>query len=177
MHYRRNQQPGACYFFTLVTYQRQPLLTQKNIDRLRLAFKREMQKRPFNIEAIVILPDHLHALWVLPENDNDYSTRWSNIKRFFSIGCEQSLSKISNSRQNKREKNIWQRRFWEHTIRDQQDWRKHMDYIHYNPVKHGYVESPADWPNSSFKQNVAKVWYQEDWGGSEPEIIKDIDYE
>ena len=164
MHYRRNQQPGACYFFTLVTYQRQPLLTQKNIDRLRLAFKREMQKRPFNIEAIVILPDHLHALWVLPENDNDYSTRWSNIKRFFSIGCEQSLSKISNSRQNKREKNIWQRRFWEHTIRDQQDWRKHMDYIHYNPVKHGYVESPADWPYSSFKHNVAKGWYSDDWG-------------
>ncbi len=175
MHYRRIQHPGACYFFTLVTYQRQPLLTQKNIDRLRLAFKREMQNRPFNIEAIVILPDHLHTLWI--ENDNDYSTRWSNIKRFFSIGCEQSLSKISNSRQNKREKNIWQRRFWEHTIRDQQDWQKHMDYIHYNPVKHGYVEAPVDWPYSSFKQNVAKGWYQEGWGVSEPEIIKDIDYE
>ncbi len=179
MHYRRSQQAGACYFFTLVTHQRQPLLTQKNIDRLRLAFQREMQKRLFNIDAIVILPDHLHTLGQLPEHDSNYSLRWSNIKRFFSIGCELSspVPDISNSRLNKREKPIWQRRIWELTIRDQQDWQKHMDYIHYNAVKHGYVESPADWQYSSFKKSVAKGWYQEDWGGSEPEIIKNIDYE
>ena len=107
MHYWRSQQPGACYFFTLVTYQRQPLLTQKNIDRLRLAFKREMQKRPFTIDAIVILPDHLHTLWRLPEQDSNYSLRWSNIKRFFSIGCEQSSLEISNSHLKKREKTVW----------------------------------------------------------------------
>ena len=177
MHYRRSKEAGVCYFFTLVTYQRQPLLVEKNINRLRLAFKREMQKRPFTIDAIVILPDHLHTLWVLPENDNDFSTRWSNIKRFFSIGCEQSSSKISNSRQKKREKYIWQRRFWEHTIRDQQDWQKHMDYIHYNPVKHGYVNSPADWQYSSFRKCVDKGWYPEGWGATEPEIIKELDYE
>jgi putative transposase len=166
-------------FFYFGYPQRQPLLTQKNIDRLRLAFQREMQKRPFNIDAIVILPDHLHTLWQLPEHDSNYSLCWSNIKRFFSIGCELSSSvpDISNSRFNKRAKPIWQRRFWEHTIRDQQDWQKHMNYIHYNPVKHGYVEPPADWQYNSFKKSVAKGWYQEDWEGSEPEIIKNIDYE
>jgi len=177
MHYRRNKQPGACYFFTLVTYQRQPLLTQPHIDRLRLAFKREMQKRPFTIDAIVILPGHLHAIWQLPEHDNDYSLRWSNIKRFFSIGCEHSQQPVSKSRLNKREQAVWQRRFWEHTLRDEQDWQNHMDYIHYNPVKHGYAESPKDWPYSSFKQCVAKGWYPENWGTTEPDAIKNMHYE
>lgn len=177
MHYRRSQQAGACYFFTLVTHRRQLLLTEKNIDRLRLAFQREMQKRPFGIDAIVILPDHLHTLWKLPEYDSNYALRWSNIKRFFSIGCELPSPTTSTSRLKKREKSVWQRRFWEHTIRDQQDWQKHVDYIHYNPVKHGYVESPANWQYSSFKKSVAKGWYQEDWGLTEPEIIKGIDYE
>ena len=177
MYYRRNQKPGACYFFTLVTYQRQPLLTQTNIDRLRLAFKREIQKRPFNIDAIVILPDHLHTLWQLPEHDHDYSIRWSNIKRFFSTGCEQPQTTIPKSRLNKREKTVWQRRFWEHTIRDEDDWRRHMDYIHYNPVKHGHVQSPKDWPYSSFNQCVAKGWYEDNWGSSEPGAIKNMHYE
>ncbi len=177
MHYRRNQQNGACYFFTLVTYQPQPLLTQKNIDRLRLAFKREIQKRPFTIDAIVVLPAQLHTLWQLPKNDSDYSIRLSNIKHFFSTGCIQSSTAIPNSRIKKREKTIWQRRFWEHTIRDKQDWQKHMDYIYYNPVKHGYVQSPADWPYSSFKQSIDKGWYSEDWGTIEPEKIKMQDYE
>ena len=177
MHYRRNKQPGACYFFTLVTYQRQPLLTQNNIDRLRLAFKREMQKRPFTIDAIVILPDHLHTLWRLPEQDNNYSLRWSNIKRFFSTDCQQSQVIISKSRLNKREKTIWQRRFWEHTIRDEDDWIKHMDYIHYNPVKHGYVESAKEWPYSSFKQCVTNGWYEDGWGAIEPDAIKNMHYE
>jgi putative transposase len=177
MHYRRHHQPGACYFFTLVTYQRQPLLTQTNIDHLRRAFKREMQKRAFSIDAIVILPDHLHTLWQLPEQDSNYSVRWSNIKRFFSTSCEHIQQTASKSRDNKREKAVWQRRFWEHTIRDELDWQKHMDYIHYNPVKHGYVESPSDWPFSSFQQCVAKGWYPEDWGAIEPNAIKDMHYE
>jgi putative transposase len=113
MYYRRSQQAGACYFFTLVTHQRQPLFTEKNIDRLRLAFQREMQKRPFSIDAIVILPDHLHTLWQLPEHDSNYSLRWSNIKRFFSIGYEQSVPapEISKSHLKKREKSVWQCRF------------------------------------------------------------------
>jgi len=111
MHYRRAQQLGACYFFTLVTYQRQPLLIENNIDRLHLTFKHEMQKRPFSIDAIVILPDHLHTLWQHPEQDSNYSLRWSNIKRFFSTGCEHSSVVISNSHLKKREKNVWQRRW------------------------------------------------------------------
>lgn len=139
MEYRRSRQTGGHYFFTVVTHQRQPLLTMpENIERLRAAFRREMEKRMFVIDAIVILPDHLHALWRLPEGDADYSGRWSRIKRHFSAGCVGIRAAQSASRQNKREKPVWQRRFWEHTIRDDEDWRSHMDYIHYNPVKNGY---------------------------------------
>ncbi len=178
MKYRRSKQTGGCYFFTVVTYQRQPLFSiPENIDRLRIAFKREIKKHPFTIDAIVILPDHLHALWRLPVGDNDYSTRWSRIKRYFSTGCIGVRKEQSASQLNKREKPIWQRRFWEHLIRDETDWRRHMDYIHYNPIKHALAQSPSEWPHSSFKQCVEKGWYQPEWGAYEPENIKDIEYE
>ena len=157
MEYRRFYQPGARYFFTVVTANRKPLLIN-NIDRLRAAFKMCVTRYPFEIEAMVVLPDHLHTLWRLPEGDADFSKRWMVIKRHFSSGLPQadvSLSKIK-----KREKGIWQRRFWEHYIRGEDDWRKHMDYIHFNPVKHGYVDSPADWQYSSFSQAVDKGWYE-----------------
>ena len=178
MQYRRSHQSGGRYFFTLVTYQRQPLLSiPENIDRLRTALKREKEKHPFVIDAIVILPDHLHTLWSLPKDDNDYSSRWSRIKRYFSIGCIGVRVTSSTSRQRKRETPVWQRRFWEHAIRSEDDWRKHMDYIHYNPVKHDYAQSAAAWPYSSFKRCVQRGWYEPDWGMMEPANLKNVSYE
>ncbi len=176
MRYRRAREPGGCFFFTVVTWQRQPFLTlEPNIQRLRTACRREMAKNPFVIDAIVILPDHLHALWRLPEGDSDYSGRWNRIKRYVSTGI---ASPASNAiQQRKREKTVWQRRFWEHRIRDEEDWRKHMDYIHYNPVKHGLVPHPGRWPFSSFKRNVQRGWYTDNWGDQEPESILDMNPE
>ncbi|MDP2788113.1 MAG: transposase [Pseudomonadota bacterium] len=170
MHYRRDKE-GHHYFFTLVTEQRQPLLTlPENIDRLREAFRREKAKHPFEIEAVVILPEHLHCLWLLPEGDADFSGRWARIKRYFSIGCVGATLAGNPSRLAKREKPVWQRRFWEHRIRDEADWRRHLDYIHYNPVKHGHVNDPWAWPHSSLRKCAARGWYPEGWGASEPDL-------
>ena len=117
------------------------------------------------------MPDHLHCLWRLPEGDNDFSTRWRLIKRYFAVGMDTAVN-------NRREKAVWQRRYWEHLIRDEEDWLRHMDYIHYNPVKHGYVTAPANWPHSSFQQAVLKGWYPADWGAqSEPAVIAGCDFE
>ena len=143
MQYRRFYQPGACYFFTVVTANRTPILID-NIERLRSAFRLCMSRYPFEIEAIVVLPDHLHTLWRLPEGDADFSKRWMVIKRKFSSGLP--ACNVSDSQNKKREKGIWQRRFWEHCIRDEDDWRHHFDYIHYNPVRHGLVSRTKDWP-------------------------------
>ena len=178
MEYRRSLEKGGVYFFTLVTNQRQPILTiENNVQRLRNAFKYEKQKRPFNMEAIVILPDHIHCLWRLPEDDCEYSKRWSAIKRYFSIGCESVTAELTKSRKNKREKAVWQRRFWEHTIKNEADWQRHIDYIHYNPVKHGLVSKVKDWPYSSFRKFVMKGYYSEDWGSLEPENIAGLNFE
>ncbi|KJV05668.1 REP-associated tyrosine transposase [Methylocucumis oryzae] len=157
MQYRRLYQPGARYFFTVVTENRQPILIE-HIERLRAAFRLCKSRYPFEIDAIVVLPEHLHTLWRLPENDDDFSKRWMVIKRKFSAGLPSRV--ISDSKTKKREKGIWQRRFWEHYIRDENDWRQHVDYIHFNPVKHGYVSRPQDWPYSSFNQAVHKGWYE-----------------
>ncbi len=156
MEYRRFYKPGAWYFFTVVTEKRNPLLID-HVDRLRDVFRLCVERYPFDIEAIVVLPDQLHTLWKLPEGDDDFSTRWIVIKRKFSSGL-QSVE-VSASKANKREKGIWQRRFWEHYIRDEEDWRRHMDYIHYNPVKHGYVSRPEDWQYGSYKQAIQKGLY------------------
>lgn len=157
MEYRRNYRPGGIYFFTVVTANRKPLLID-NIERLRASFRHAKTKYPFEIEAAVILPDHLHMIWQLPENDSDFSTRWMVIKRFFSSAIKTQT--ISSSKARKREKGIWQRRFWEHLIRDEDDFRKHMDYIHFNPVKHGLVEKPEEWPYSSYQKALACGWYE-----------------
>ena len=161
MDYRRCYQPGGHYFFTVVTEQRQPLLIE-HIDRLRTAFHHGMERYPFTIEAIVVLPDHLHTLWRLPDGDADFSTRWMVIKRKFSAGLKPGITNASKL--HKREKGIWQRRFWEHHIRDEQDWQAHIDYIHYNPVKHGYCATPAEWPYSSFQRSVQQGLYNANWG-------------
>lgn len=124
---------------------------------------------PFTVEALVVLPDHFHALWTLPERDGDYSKRWGLIKARFSKGIKAELSHedaCSPSRTKRRETTIWQRRFWEHAIRDDEDFQKHFDYIHYNPVKHGLVSRVQDWPYSTFHRYVKQGFYSNDWGAS-----------
>ena len=159
----RSHAPGPCYFFTVVTHDRRPILIEE-IDRLRGAFRTVLTRHPFTLEAIVVLPDHLHTMWRMQEEDGDFSMRWRVLKRLFSTGLEVPIPDASRAR--KREKSIWQRRFWDHVIRDDDDWRRHLDYIHYNPVRHGYCESPGEWPYSSFARMVERGWYEPDWGRS-----------
>lgn len=168
MQYRREKTQGATYFFTLVTHQRIPFFkTQEDIASLRQAFRQEMTRRPFTIDAIVILPDHIHAIWTLPPDDADFSMRWRNIKRAFTanIPPEQRPEPFS-SRRKKHEQAMWQRRFWEHRIRDERDFNNHVDYIHYNPVKHGYCNKPADWVHSSIHRYIRQEILTADWGAS-----------
>ena len=166
MRYRRATAPGATYFFTVVTYQRQKLFHEPEmIAHLRKAFHTVKHHHPFAIEAIVVLPEHLHCIWTLPAGDADFSTRWRLIKARFSRICpEHYKCHRTASRLHKKEQAIWQRRFWEHQIRDAQDFAAHIDYIHYNPVHHGLVDRPRDWPYSSFQQFVEQGIYDSDWG-------------
>ncbi|MCX7116263.1 MAG: transposase [Gammaproteobacteria bacterium] len=156
--YKRHYEAGAHYFFTLATYQRRPIfIDNERVESLRAAIRKVKKSYPFFLEAMVVLPDHLHCLWRLPENDVDFSVRWRLIKRYFSMGMSTSIN-------DRMEKEVWQRRFWEHCIRNEYDWQRHMDYIHYNPVKHGLALSPADWPHSSFNHYVEKGFYEKNWG-------------
>ncbi|MDJ0674578.1 MAG: transposase [Calothrix sp. MO_167.B42] len=180
MKYRRAKTPGATYFFTLVTHHRCRILCElENINLLREAFRYVMKKHPFKIDAIMILPDHLHCLWTLPENDADFSTRWRLIKSYFSRKCEHYYQdQINLSRRKKKEKGIWQRRFWEHQIMDDRDFVNHVEYIHYNPVHHGLVNAPKDWQYSSFHRYVEAGVYDVLWGAEERFIFDDnIGYE
>ena len=147
MQYRRAKSPGSSYFFTLVTHNRRPILCEpENINLLRDSFRQVQRQHPFKIDAIVILPDHLHCIWTLPPLDADFSTRWRLVKSWFSRRCQgQYRGKISASRQHKQEQAVWQRRFWEHLIRDEEDYQRHVDYIHYNPVAHNLVAKVEDW--------------------------------
>ena len=166
--YRRVRVAGGCYFFTVVTYQRRTLFDDPyNVDLLRQAFASAKEKRPFHIDAIVILPDHLHSVWRLPEGDDDFSGRWRAIKQFVSRRLDGSVS-------HRGEKRVWQRRFWEHLIHDEEDWRRHVDYIHFNPVKHGLVNAPEDWAYSSYGRAVKKGWYAPGWGRTEPERLRNM---
>lgn len=156
MRYRRVLIPSAKYFFTLVTNSRQPVFKDEHsVALLRSAFRYVMKKWPFSIDAIVILPDHIHCIWGLPEGDVDYSTRWRLLKSW--------LTRKYRVRDNIRFP-LWQNRYWEHLIRDEEDYANHVDYIHYNPVKHGFAEKPADWPYSSFKKYVDSGCYDDRWG-------------
>lgn len=161
MNYRRLRIPGGCYFFTVTTQDRQPLLLE-HYERLLRSISLTQLRRPFEMDGFVVLPDHLHMIWTLPPDDADFSTRWMQIKRQFSIGLEGGI--VNTSKQRKRERGIWQRRFWEHHIRDAHDWRRHMDFIHYDPVKHSHCAAPRDWPFSSFRILADKGWYDETWG-------------
>jgi putative transposase len=156
MQYRRARSAGATYFFTIVTFQRQSIFHDSMaVDMLRVAFRDVMVRLPFQIDAIVVLPEHIHCLWTLPEGDADFSTRWRLIKRDFTRNCPVEYQQArSAARLRKGEKAVWQRRFWEHQIRDEADFAYHYDYIHFNPVRHGLVERPQDWPYSSFHRAV-----------------------
>jgi putative transposase len=169
MEYRRAKTAGATYFFTVVTHNRREFLCiPENIALLRRAFGEVMTNHPFKIEAITILPNHLHALWTLPVGDANFSVRWRLIKSYFSRHCDLTCQgQVSLSRQRKQEKAVWQRRFWEHQIRDEADYIQHVEYIHYNPVKHGLVNAPIDWEYSSFRRYVEAGIYAADWGTNE----------
>jgi putative transposase len=160
--YRRLRVPGSCYFFTVNLADRSSDLLTRNIAMLRRLVASTRSLHPFTIDACVVLPDHLHAVWTLPEGDDDFSSRWASIKRLFS--WEQARGEPrSASRRAKRERGIWQRRFWEHLIRDDDDFRSHVDYVHYNPVKHGLVLAAADWPYSSYHRALARGEVMTDW--------------
>ncbi len=166
--YRRIKAEGGTYFFTSNTEKRRPILTNALIRQaLRDAIITTREILPFKIEAWVLLPDHLHTIWTLPEEDANFSSRWAMIKQYVTKACRPSVhpEKVSQSKKGRKEGSIWQRRFWEHLIRDDDDFAKHMDYIHWNPVKHGFVPRVIDWPYSTFHKLVAQGVYPPDWGG------------
>jgi putative transposase len=164
-NYRRNFLPGGSYFFTVNLADRRLRLLTDQVELLRSAFRYTRARHPFTAEATVVLPDHLHAIWTLPEGDADFATRWRLIKAMFARGMPRH-ERISQSRSSKCERGIWQRRFWEHTLRDERDFERHIDYIHFNPVKHGHVAQVKDWPYSSFHRMVELGVYPDDWAGS-----------
>jgi putative transposase len=156
---------GGTYFFTLTLADRSSDILVREIDRLRAVYLLVQQARPFETVAICILPDHLHAIWTLPPGDADFATRWNLIKGGFSRGIPAAHGR-SASKLAKREKGIWQRRYWEHVIRDENDLARHVDYVHFNPVKHGLVSRVSDWTHSSFHLYVKRAQLPIDWGGS-----------
>jgi putative transposase len=162
--YRRNFVAGGTFFFTVTLVDRRSSLLVDHIASLRAAFRATRKERPFSIDAVVILPEHLHIMFTLPSGDSDFSGRWRRIKSLFTrqvVACG-----ISIKRNDKGEYTLWQRRFWEHTIRDEADFARHADYIHYNPVKHGLVPQVIQWPYSSFHSYVCQGILPRDWAGT-----------
>jgi putative transposase len=162
--YRRSLVPGGTFFFTVNLPDRERAILIERIEALRRAFRYTRDRHPFTIDAIAVLPDHLHTIWTLPEGDADFSTRWRLVKSAFS----RQLPRETPQRESlgaKAERGVWQRRYWEHAIRDEQDRARHLDYIHFNPVKHGHVSRASDWPYSSFRLMVQRGIYPVDWGG------------
>ena len=166
MQYRRADVKGGTYFFTVNLAERQKTLLVDEMNILRDIINKVKKQHPFKLDAMVVLPDHIHAIWTLPAGDVDYSTRWMLIKTGFSRQIPKQ-ERISKSRKSKGERGIWQRRYWEHLIDNEQDYEKHVDYIHYNPVKHGYVTRAVDWPYTSIHEYIAKGILKPEWGCSE----------
>jgi putative transposase len=163
--YRRFRHPGVTWFFTVnLAERRSNRLLVDRINILREAFVQVKKDHPFVIEAIVVLPEHLHCILSLPTGDSDFSTRWGLIKSHFSRNIEKD-ERISKSRIKRGERRLWQRRFWEHLIRDETDYQRHVDYIHWNPVKHGWVRNVKEWPHSSFHDYVKRGVYHDNWCG------------
>jgi putative transposase len=166
-NYRRLHVPGGTIFLTVATYRRASLFADpKNVARLREAIRMVLEEMAFEFEAAVVLPDHLHFLWTLPAGDTNYSKRVGRMKVAFTHalrGTHALPAEVSASRQKHRESDVWQRRFIEHTIRDERDFEEHLNYIHYNPVKHGLATCPHAWPYSSFRKWVGREVYPPDW--------------
>jgi putative transposase len=163
MRYRRADVAGGTYFFTVNLADRRRGLLVEHVDVLRATVRAVRERHPFHIDAFVVLPDHLHAIWSLPQGDADYATRWMLIKAGFSR-CLAKGERRNTSRIRKGERGIWQRRYWEHLIRDDTDYQRHVDYVHYNPVKHGYVTHAAEWAYSSIHRYIAAETIGPDWG-------------
>ncbi|OGA06090.1 MAG: transposase [Betaproteobacteria bacterium RIFCSPLOWO2_02_64_14] len=166
--------PGGTFFFTVAILERRRRLLTEHIDALRAAFAAARSRKIFTMNAIVVLPDHLHCIWTLPAGDADFSSRWHAIKARFARAIPVG-ERLSPRRQKKGERGIWQRRFWEHVIRDERDFERHADYIHFNPVKHGLVPTVGEWPYSSFHRYVRRGLYPADWAAGEE--IRGLDFE
>jgi putative transposase len=166
--YRRAYVPGGTFFFTLVTERRAPLFRDATARALLGSALRACRHNwPFQMDALVLMDDHLHTLWTLPEGDTRYSARWGYIKKEFTktwLATQGEEQPRTASRLKQRRRGIWQRRFWEHAIRDEDDYARHFDYVHYNPVKHGYVKRVQDWPYSTFHRYVEQGVYDINWG-------------
>ncbi len=162
-NYRRNKVEGGTYFFTVNLWDRKQNLLVEHIELLLNAIRKTKRKKAFHIDAWVVLPDHMHCIWTLRENDADYSGRWREIKKSFTKALPNTEYRSASRLRNK-ERGIWQRRFWEHTIRNDLDYQHHMDYLHFNPVKHGYVETVEQWEYSSFHHLVEQGVYDKHWG-------------
>ncbi len=162
--YRRLYQDGATYFFTVVTHKRRPIFKEeKNIQIFKQSISAIKKSYPFEIKALVILPDHIHTLWEMPTDEQNFSLRWQLIKLY----CSKRIPV----------KPLWQNRFWEHLVRDEKDMNRHYDYIYYNPVKHGLVTKAIDWPYSTFKRDVELGIYDKNWGLSGMSHLDDLDFE
>jgi putative transposase len=172
VRYRRNFVPGGTYFFTVTLADRTSSALVDHISTLRMAFRIARQERPFAIEAIVILPDHLHAIWTLPSGDYDFSSRWKRIKAHFTHRLVAGGVPINRHRNG--EYLLWQRRFWEHTIRNETDFERHVDYVHFNPLKHKLVTRVGEWPYSSFHLYVRRGLLPANWAGEVEDSARDF---
>jgi len=161
VNYRRARLPGATYFFTVTLRDRRSRMLTDHVDTLREGVQCAKRRWPFRIDAIVVLPDHLHTIWTLPEGDADFSKRWRAIKAGFTRRLVERGIVLAQDRRGEYE--LWQRRFWEHLVRDEQDFSRHVDYIHYNPVKHGWVVRPLNWRWSSIHRYVRLGLLPPDW--------------
>ncbi|SFZ79458.1 REP-associated tyrosine transposase [Chitinimonas taiwanensis] len=171
-NYRRAWLPGGTFFFTVTLLERHGNdLLVRYIDQLREVVQEVKQRHPFTIHGWVVLPDHLHCVIELPAGDADFALRWRLIKAGFSRRLP-LLERRSAVREARRERGIWQRRYWEHQIRDEADFARHLDYVHFNPVKHGWVPRVADWPYSTFHRYVADGLLVADWGGGDTSLLQ-----
>lgn len=180
-NYRRASQPGGIFFFTVVAFGRRDILTLPTTrTALRKALDQTRGERPFETVAAVLLPDHLHTVWQLPPGDGDFSTRWRLIKTRGTRAVQGEGLDVTSPRETRRrrhERGVWQPRFWEHLVRDNDDLRRHVDYVHWNPVKHGLVKRVQDWPYSTCRRYVRRGIYPPDWGAYEPPSVLGMDVE
>ena len=171
-NYLRAFIPGGTWFFTVNLLQRHGNdLLVREIDLLRATVRNVRSHHPFRIDAWVVLPDHLHCVWTLPPGDSDFSTRWRLLNSGFSRALPKT-ERLSDVRSNAGERGIWQRHYWEHFISSDADFERHVDYVHVNPLKHGWVKRVSDWPYSTFHRYVEKGIYPPDWCGDLNGVIE-----